>query len=530
MNQIPQELQKRIVKYSILIAIVAIFLIYFIFNYAFIYVHVTKPEGVSNAKVYLSYDLNYNEIGKPGLHVVKRGADGIMVKSGQNIRTVAKFQSPWYGFTYREIHLQRDKNADKIAFKSVLKRACGTYSKKLDRLAHYSCSSNPQALMYYNTPTKGQWLTETISSLYYPSNIPVSYMGGLIGVSSDEKSYLPNNELIRVVSDTGETRVFKWPTEDSAIDEKEDQNLPAFERLKQKRERDRSRVLAKIFTDTKNQNNNRFVLVSSRGDIYLATPHSDSINYKKVNAPDWYDTSNSQTICDINGAAVVCYRGLSDSPKGELSSKPTQSGITELSFNDNSQKEIKLENNLILQDFGVTSSGYIFGRNTGKLFYFSKGSDSKLHTIEISNKIDTLNIGDKAYFIQDKGVFVVDPKTLSSHQIFYSTNIIPERLTVADSHVFIIGKSAQRQKGYTYAWRINQHDHIGDKSRPIDMLPSFLESSTYGTVDLVEDSLYVQPPVYSINNPEDLARRQKVTLEYLRKSGIDTTKFNIVTP
>ena len=524
-NRSPNSL-KKITKYGVL-TLVVIGAIYFISHYAVVMISITKPDGVSDATIYASRDLTYEKIGGAGIHIIKRDINKIVVKTERNISTLSRFDAPWYGFAYKKIELKRDKNADKIAFKASLKRACGTYSKKLDRLAHYSCSPSPSALMYYKAPTDSPWTLEEISPLDYPSFTPTNYMGGLIGVSYDNYPDTSMGKHLSIVSEDGKTSTLNWPPETTSSNNTKNLTLDQFN----KNEADGS-VQAKIFTDISNQENRRFILVLPDGTIYLATPHSGSqVDYKKINPPAWYDTENSQTICSLHDIAVTCFRGLSDTPTGELGSKPTQSNIVEFSFEDTTQHETKLEDNLILQDFGATTDGFIFGRNNGKLFYFKKDRrDNTLHRLELSGRADSLTVSNKAYFIQDRGVFAIDTATLDAQQVFYSTNIVPERLTIAGADVFVIGKSVQRQEGYTYAWHVATQDNTGDKERLIDILPSFIEASTYGTIDLVGNSIYIEVPNDRLSSPEDIKQRQAASIRRLKLSGINTEDLNIITP
>lgn len=507
MNRNPLDPLKKIIIYTTVIGAIILSLLFFIINYTFAYIAVEKPDGIRDTRVSLSYNSYQKEIGKPGLHIVKRGADEISVWSGDNIHTSSPFKTPWYGFSYKKIKIQYDKNADKAAYQSMLDDACGTYSKNLATLLQYKCTA-PRALTRFNTPDRGEWTTNSIySEIYFANMSPKPYIGGLLGVDYD----LHHPPSIVAIRDNGSTRKFNPP---------EGYRQDTFSS-------------AKIFTDTHTTENNRFVIVESDGTIYLATPTSDdlsAIEYKKIETPKDYDINNSQTICDIKKTIVACYTGQTSTPKGAVSSKPTRSYITIMNFENNDRREIKLQDNLILQNFVITTDSRMFGSNRGELLYFKQDrSGDKALGIKMSKEISAISADDDIYFIKNNGIYKASTTTFESYRVFYSPSIQPVKLMTVDKKVFTIGKSTFI-KNYTYAWQLNNQDNTTNSPRAIDLLPSVPESSTYGTTDLSGDKLYIVTPLTRSSSNKDTERIKRNTLDYLKLIGVNTDEFTIVYP
>ena len=71
----------------------------------------------------------------------------------------------------------------------------------------------------------------------------------------------------------------------------------------------------RIFTDQNDQENTRIVLVAPNGNIYTGTPSSNEsdsfIDFREITPPKDYIASLQQTLCDLQNATVICYRGQS---------------------------------------------------------------------------------------------------------------------------------------------------------------------------------------------------------------------------
>lgn len=415
---------------------------------------------------------------------------------------------PWYGYAHKKIALHRDKNADKIAFKSSLDDVCGAYSKNLDRMMQYSCK-NPQAVVYYSAPQDKTWSIETLVDGTHYSNTPIApYKGGIIGISYSEDSDAGHYESIVGVSDTGEVRLYQQPDNISRTDFAQ----------------------ARIFTDEQNQANDRFVLVEKNGAIHLATPGQDkdnpAVNYTTIPAPATYSPTLEQTQCHLQDTSVICYRGLAtnigDSTEDTAKVQPQ---IIKLTFGSEKTTITPIGDSLPIFDFDVTNDGQLYGLSYKKLIRFTQKSNT-YYPEELSQNVDSIAAGDKLYFLQNNGVFTIDPTSHDAYQVFYSHNIQPDKLLTSSDRVFIIGKSVNNSED-TYAWRLNDDDDVNYSNRLIDILPSFPASSAYGRTDLVGNTLDIQVLASRIDTEADIRRKKQATLDYLKDLGVNIDQLTI---
>lgn len=502
------ELMKKYKKpliYTGLIIVLAYSFISFFSQYSLLNVSIIHSPATTELTVYTSSDSETKEIGKPGLHIIPRNVKSVIAQAGRNIRTQSQVTIPWYGYIAKEIELKADKNADKIAYKSLLDRPCGAYSERLNRLSQYSCS-NSNSFVYYNTPSKGDWSIETISNnILYPNYSPVSYMGGLLGVAyvrgSDSE---PPSNLVSV-SDIGESNYLKEP---EGID---------LNNITQ----------AGIFTDKNDQTNNHFALVTIDGTIYLATPKSKTdVDYVKIAPPEGYSPDTQQTVCDVNGDFATCYRGLSPNlGDGVIDYSSVQSSITTLNFTNSSTETVDVNKLLTLDAIAVTNDGLIYGKIHKKLLFFEK-KGAQYQAVELSQNIDGIAAGDKLTFLQDGGVFAVDPSSRNLYQIFYSKNIQPKQLFSASGKVFIIGK-VPGDKSASYAWTLNNEDNNNNGNRLIDKLPSFPSSIEYGDTDFVGNIINIKVLTDRSSTAQGIRDTKQSTLDYLSSIGVDTNQLQL---
>lgn len=463
----------------------------------------SSPKA-SEFTIYTSSDSETKEIGSPGLHIVPRNTKSIIAQAGSNIRTQSQISIPWYGYAAKEVDLRIDKNADKIAYRSSLDNPCGVYSDKLNRMFQYDCS-NSNSLVYYNTPAKGAWSIEKTADMFYPDYTPVPYMGGLIGVSyARDSDVIPPSNII-FVSDTGEQNYLKSP---DGID---------ISKI----------TKAGIFTDKHDQTNDRFAFVTIDGFIYLGTPKSKTdVDYVKIAPPDTYDASTQQTVCEVNGDFVTCYRGLSSATgDGAIDFDSMESSITTLNFTNESSETIPVNKLFTLDTLAVTNDGLIYGKNHRKLLFFEK-KDTQYEVVELSQNIDGLAAGDKLTFLQDNGVFAVDPTSRNLYQLFYSKNIQPKKLLSAGEKVFIIGK-VPGDKNSSFAWQLNDEENTNNGNRLIDKLPSFPDSLEYGDTDFVGNTINIKVLTDRSSTAQEVRDTKQITLDYLNSIGVDTGQLQL---
>lgn len=502
---------RRIVFVIFLLCLVVV-LIKLFFSYAIITVEVDSSQigSKQQPRVFIYHDnTTTDELGKPGLYIIPRDAKSILATTDNNIRTRSPINIPWYGYTDKKITLHRDKNADKIAFNSTLPNTCTTYSKKLDRMMQYDCSK-PTALVYYNAPQDKEWSIQTVSnSLPYRNGSVVSYMGGVLGNTFIDGPDSDPPGFLSYIDQNGTERRYQNPDGiDAAL-------------LGQ----------ARLFTDAADQENNRFVLVEKNGVIHLGTPsqgnNDTNVAYTTIPAPTGYNTTLEQTMCHVSSDTATCYRGLAlDIGDTSDDTSKIQPEIVTLHFGSTNETITKLKDDSLFSDMAVTDGGQIYGLNFKKLVQFIKKGDVYVSE-EISQNVDAIAGRDTVYFLQDDGVFAVDPNTHDAYQIFYSHNIKPDQLVASGGELFITGKSANNTENL-YAWKLNNEYDTDYSNRLIDILPSFPASSLYGTTDLVGQTLNIQILINRSDSQADIQRKRQATLDYLNELGINTNQLAIV--
>ena len=499
---------------AVAISIILLFLINFFSKNAVIFVSVsTSPTNNANAViVYATSNRPNQKLGNPGLLIVPRDTTSVIATQGDNIKTESKIIIPWYGILSANIALQPDKNATKVAFRSTTGSQCATYNQSADKLAYYQCS-NPKTLTTYETPTNSNWHNKKIADLYFPSKKASPYLGGLIGLShtNDTDSGSPGD--ITVVSSSGKV---------SSYDSPDDADMATFN-------------LGQIFTNTGDPSDKKFVISTVTGDLFIGNPTSGkAVAYKHISAPSDYNTDYNQTLCSIVSDVVYCYRGPTargETPQNFDFSKVTGSQIFSYSFADETEKTIDVVTDLYaLGDFQATTDGRFYATYYKQLFRFDKAGES-YNPVPISENTGAIAAGDQLYFIQNKGVFVVDKDNPSvSRQVFYSPNIIPNSLYITSGKVFIIGHSPSKDS-VTYAYLLGSDSNTSPGKRLIDLLPARIASAP--TNDLVGDRIYTAITVpYKRNSsikfdPGDIAEAKSRATESLRLLGIATDQHTL---
>ena len=500
---------KKTVTLAALMSLIAFAGIRIWTNYTLIDITVSQPKNTPKAELFIVGDNSNISIGNAGLHLIKRSDNNIIIRAGNNLRSQTIVSVPWNTFyASKNIDLQRDKNAEKIAYRSSLDNPCGVFSKKLNRLLQYACN-NTNALTYYDTPEQGDWSVQTVANDFsFQGSPPTPYMGGILGSYFQAGTdTIPTDQLL-AISDSGKQRPLQQP------DTLDTQDLYG----------------AAIVTDQHNQDNNRFVIVTKTGVIYLATPKSGpndpGVDYIEIAPPKNYKPNEQYTTCVLREDIATCYRGLSfDSEDAKKVTVKGVSEITKLNFTDKSTVTTFLDNDIAVKSLAETNDGQLYGLSHGRLLYFEQ-RNGKYQPVELSRDASNIIGNDKLYFLQDGSTFVVDPKTHETQQVFYSHNISQQQLIIAGEGIIVIGKSVNSNT-YTYAWKLNKDDDINYGNRLIDILPSFPASSAYGTTDLVGNMIYIETSVARDATASDIRRKKQDTLGYLKDLGVNLDQVTI---
>ncbi|MFZ1360813.1 MAG: hypothetical protein WAS27_02190 [Candidatus Saccharimonadales bacterium] len=468
-------------------------------------VGVVKPDD----QIAVTFNTLDTDITTPGIHVIPRNTKGVTVQTKDHIRTQSPIDIPWYGFFDKQITLKQDMNADKIAYRSTLDDSCGLYNVELQRMYQYDCGYI-KSITYFNTPENNYWTLEgPLLRFAFKRNSTAPYLGGVIGFV-DLPATDSNDHHRYIMHANPDGNVYHYEQPDSITSQMTNTSA--------------------VVGDPYDQKNNRFIVVSSSGAIYIGKPSSEltnpSVNYIDIDPPNTYDSSVERTTCKLRHTTAVCYRGLAinigDSTQSTSKVKPE---IIKINLNNGSFETIPIKDTSLVFDIAVTADGHIYTLSHKKLSYLEKKGNVYIPK-EISQNTDAIVAANDLYFIQDSGVFKVDQNTLDAYQVFYSYNIQPKKLTATANDIFIIGKST-KSNTYSYAWRLNKDEDLNYSKRYIDILPS-ITGMSYGNADLVENKLYIELPIDRSSTPQSIERDRRDTLEYLKQAGIDLESVTIV--
>lgn len=471
--------------------------------------HTHSDTGSTNdPRIYVNANAGKIELGSPGIYIIPRNSKSIIAQAGSNIRTTSVLDIPWYGLVAKKIDLRGDKGADKLAYRSTLNNPCTSYSQKSNTTLMYDCK-NPKSLLKYDTPVNKPWGTQAITNdLYYPNYEPIPYRGGIIGISYYLTSDVNTPGLITFVDENGKAHHYQHP---EGI-ELEDLNK------------------TRIFTDQNDQSNSRFVLVSSNGIIYLGQPSTNEtesfIDFREITPPSDYNPSVQHTLCSIHNENVTCYRGLLPNlGDSTVETDKVTPQIVKLRFGDQNTQTQQVNDKSVMQEFATTSDGQIYGLNHKRLVLL-RDKNSTYYPYELSQNVDHIAANKNLHFLQDGGVFTIDPNTHDSHQRFYSFNIRPDKLYVAGESIIILGKSANNNT-FTFAWKLNETFTTNYGNRLIDILPTFPSSPSVSRADLVGSTIYIESTADRSSAPGSVLRKKEETLEYLRALGVDVDTLTI---
>jgi len=491
----------------------------FVTKNALVNITVTGSFEQKNLEVYAISQGKMNKLGGTGLHVVSRGTTSIIATSGNYARTETALTIPWYGYTEKQVTLERDRNATKVAYNSSLGVTCATYMPTFDKLGYYNCNK-PITLVKYQLSQDGSWINQKIASINDLSGPVRPYAAGVIGIVfyPSAAQDIASTKNITAVNSKGERTIYNTPSE-----------IP-----------DDSLTSSTIFTNTSDTSDNRFVVVAESGDIYIGTPGAgNKVDYKRVAKPTDYNPDYNQTLCSLSKETLYCYRG--PTAYGDVSaehdfSKVTQSQIMSYSFATGAETTTKMAHNLFaLDDIYVTTNGEIYAKYYSQLYHFAK-IDGKYDTQTISQNVNAVTTKDDTlYYVQYNGVFATTSALLTTaRQIFYSPNIQPKSLYAVDGRIYIIGLNPSYSKTTTYAYLLNEDFDTTPGDRLIDKVPFAPTSDTeFTSSDLVGDTIYISLDVDVKGRSQSeinasFSQKKINTLKYLTTIGIDPDKTPVV--
>lgn len=484
--------------------VVAISLIVFFANNVIAFIDIKNNSGTGDITLSRITDTGSVKVGGGGMTIIPRGSDEFEVAAKDTAKTLTRISLPWYGFTSKSIELKKTKGAKKRAFYAE-SELCASYNSSRNTLLKYSCAE-PTSLIEYQTPDDAIWGDQPVAELSYieNQNLP-PYMGGVIGVSvsTDEDSESPNhsgNVSIDAVSPDAK-RSYKAPG-DIAQD-----NLAEL----------------KVYTDTADATNSRFILVDRFGSIYLATPNdSSTVTYKLVSAPDTYNSAYNQTSCTITGAEATCYRGRNATAIAEGDTAYTQATVDRISFSDGVTSSSKVVDSPKFTRI-VKAGESLYGLADQEVHKIEKSGDSYKSTRVLRN-VTNVSAGKSLYFIKNSEAFVYNSATGDSHKLFRSPSIKAVAIYAVNDKVFLFGPTKDSED-ILFAYELQPEDDNGEK-RAIDVLP--LETTVLNEVyanDIVGDKVFLQ--LYGDSIGDDEVR--DMFIDEVQKLGIKLDAKNIQT-
>lgn len=485
--------KKSILLVSLSFVILTILI--FLSNNAILLLDVQNNAKVIKNEVYYNTNTEQKKATGQNIVILPRTAKSITVKNGDYQKTQSSITIPWYGIFYKKIVVFADKNGEKIPFLSSIGAACSTYSPLADQLRFYDCRKS-NGLFNYQISENGIGTVQNISSLKYSITPPQPFRGGLIGIS-----YFPNTDYIT----KGDITFVTENGNENGI------NIPK-EMIKDEL------INAQIFTNSKNTNDNHFVIVDKIGKIYIGTlMDNGDVKYSTIPAPNNYTENYNQTLCAFTDKSVYCYRGrtaFGDYPEAFDFNKVAGSQVVEFTYADGSVKNSNISENLFdINDFQATNSGELYIKINKKVLHLVKKQDKYVLDEKVQNA-DVISTGNNLLYLQNNGIFIIDKKDASiSHQVFYSPNILPKSIYTVNEKIFIIA-TIKGNPDVTHAYLLNNEINSTPGSRLIDHVPLNEEvNSNVYTSDTFKDLVYV-----TIFRPKGIAT-EEMTLRIASKKA-----------
>jgi hypothetical protein len=520
--------KKTVIFLVILIVTILITYNFFAHN-AIVRVDATSDIKAQEYTVYASTDASTVKVGSAGLIVVPRETKSLIVVADGRLKTQSGITIPWYGYATKTVHITADKNAKKVAFESTFRDTCSTYDPAADQLAFYDCLS-PTGLYTYQAPTNGRWGVNKIADMKYVNREVRPYLGGVIGITYEEDEGVhahspvpidtsPKAEKgIEVIKSNGKRTSYTLPL---------DANLSTM-------------ASTKIFTDHTDPTNKRFILADPLGVIHLGTPTSGgNVTYTRIAPPPKYNYTKNDTTCTLNQEKALCYYGDSAVAEFIREQEAAESKIggeldptfVELRFDEGLVRTGTIDEAISPDNLIISPNGEFFAKSYKALYAIKREGNASYRLEELSQNVDSVAVADQVYFVQDEGLFKVDPQTKNSHQVFSSSHIQLHSVYAVAGNVFMFGTTGDTNATYAYQLQPNVPHTSG--SRLIDLFP--LSETIPGTVatDLVGDRIYVQLAVAydkSSQNPVDqgeVALLRSNVFDYFDSNGIAVDKNKV---
>lgn len=508
-DYIKQYKKRIIIGGSIFLVVCAV--ITFWNNYAVVNVEISGRTATerAGAVTYANTDTESAVAGRTGILLIPRSTKSLTVALTKSIKTQTPLDIPWIGIANKKVSFQTDVNADKIAYQNITNTPCGTYSKNLNRMLAYDCT-NPVTLTDYQAPQNGYWGNKKLADINFTNRKATPYLGGVIGVA-----YVPNSDVITPqpiggISETGGLYYYNAPNAFNLS------TLPE----------------ATIVTDTTDATNNRFLLITKSGDVYMGTPTpTNTVEYILHPAPKDYDSTYQQTLCSLTGDKVFCYRG--EVIVGDSDAKNLPSSISQFIFGQDTSEEVATDLPII-DEFFSTIDGKLYAKQNKKLFVFNK-TGNKYTARELAQNVDSVSAGQGLYITQNNGVFKAASNGTDFHQLFYSKNLAINSVYQSENKIFAIASTAGI-KGIYGAYLLNDSSNTTPGQRLIDNFPISYDSlPNVSNQDLVGDRLYIAIRYESMRqsdasravDPGKFIAAQAEIKEFLKSRDIDVNSVSL---
>lgn len=501
-------------------ALLALFgLVYFVTNYAFIRIDVTTEGNLRDVHVFAHHGTATTSTNGPGMTVVPRATTSLTVMRSAYQKSIAAVSIPWHGFTAVSVELQPDKNATKLAFASDTADVCASYNPDRDALYDFDCT-RPAVLSEFVTPTDETWYNRVVARIGEPNRSVKPYRGGVIGISyATNTQGTPPSALFYIGTD-GKRQYLNTP---EGID------LNVIN-------------LASLTTDEFDPTNNRFVLATWDGALFLGTPtgQGSEVAYVEQPAPEKYNPMYERSLCSLRGARATCFQGVSRTAPRETSARSTgqhrsTSTFTTLTDDGKEPVTVSAPAQLPLGELTTTADGAIFGQ-IDKTLYAVTVSGQQSRARIIATNVDRSVGGGALYFVQDGGVYRLNQTGTVAQQVFFARNIVPRGLLVLTDRVIVLGhiKGAGEE---VYAYELTDDENTTPGKRLIDLLPAaFADLPDISKLELVDERVRVLLKVtYNKQarsaaqavSPEQVAEKRENVLNTLRARGVDTETLQI---
>lgn len=500
------------------LAIAAITVVYLFTQYSVVSLSLSGIKGESNVTATTTTSA-HSVLGIGDLYIVPRGTNVLVVADGDYRKTVVPVDIPWYSFTQASAEIVDDTNADKVAFHNTSSTACNAYHIKSESLLSYNCN-RADTLQKYSTK---DWQNNKFANLDPNLRSIKPFRGGVIGILYNANSDANYIGPIVTVDQSGKLSSHSAPR---------DIDMTVLN-------------LATIYTDTKNPANDRFVLSAWTGELYLGIiGRGGNVTYEKINPVEDYNPSLNRNLCELHDDRVTCFTGEVDGvvvpeegPDGSTGDEPPSANSTLTKYTyTGSRSEFKFQTRFVPGDIYQTADGRVYSINNKTLYEFVT-RDGTVKLDIIATDVDTAGAGEKLYFASMGGVYELESgASRTSHQRFYSHNVIPAEISVYGDNIYIIGK-IKGAGDTTYAYLLNEQPNTNPGNRLLDLIPKkFGELNGIGDMDFIGDKIRIKlllslpknPPRNSNFSYVGEVQKAKINAEdELKNHGINVEQYSI---